>query len=302
MPASNLPDSYASLSIPDILLAHHPPSSPSVTPVITVSLHRPSARNGFTDRMATSLITAFNLLSSDPRVKAVVLASADPENKMFCAGMDLNATHGLVDKAADYRDAGGRVALAIYSCSKPVVAAINGSAVGIGITMTLPANIRVASSSAKIGFVFARRGATMEACSSFFLPRLIGMSRALHLTSTGAVYPATDRLLGDLFSEVVASDQVLPTALRIADEIAGNVSIMSSRLMKDMTYRCPATPEEAHLLESRLFHGLAKAEDSQEGRVSFLEKRQPDFKMTMDDAPESYPWWTPIDLRVKSKI
>ncbi|KAF4504362.1 hypothetical protein G6O67_008520 [Ophiocordyceps sinensis] len=304
MPPPNLPDSYTSLSLPALRLSHHPPSSPTVTPVIVVSLHRPSALNAFTDTMANSLVAAFNMLSDDPRVRAVVLASSDPANKTFCVGMDFNdkGETPFVDKAELHRDQGGRVALAMYSCNKPVVAAINGSAVGVGITMTLPANIRVASRDAKVGFVFGRRGLCLEACSSFFLPRLVGASKALHLVSTAAVYHASHKLFSDLFSDVVAPDQVLPTALAIADDIAANVSPVASRVIKDMIYRAPATPEEAHLLESKLFHALVLGEDAQEGRASFLEKRRPDFKATMDDAPSWFPWWSPVDVRVKPKI
>jgi len=297
-----LPESYASLPFSTIRLSHHPASSPSVTPVVVVSLHRPAALNGFTDEMADELVSAFSTLSSDPRVRAVVLASSDPKNKIFCVGMDFNQRHDLPPRAEDHRDSGGRVALAVYNCVKPVVAAINGSAVGIGITMTLPANIRVASRDAKVGFVFARRGFIMEACSSFFLPRLVGASRALHLVSTGAVYPASHKLFGELFSEVVAPDEVLPTALGIADDIAANVSTKAARVMKDLIYRGVESPEEAHLLDSRVFHGMALSEDAKEGKESFLQKRKPEFKATMADAPSSYPWWTPVDVRVKPKI
>ncbi|KAM4058549.1 enoyl-CoA hydratase/isomerase domain-containing protein [Hirsutella rhossiliensis] len=304
MSPSTLPDSYTTLSLPALRFAHHPPSSASVTPVIVVSLHRPAARNAFTDTMANSLVAAFNMLSDDPRVRAVVLASSDPASKTFCVGMDFNDAGDapLVEKAELHRDQGGRVALAMYSCAKPVVAAVNGSAVGVGITMTLPANVRIASRGAKVGFVFGRRGFCMEACSSFFLPRLVGASKALHLVSTAAVYPAEHKLFSDLFSDVVAPDQVLPTALAIADDMAANVSPVASRLMKDMIYRAPATPEDAHLLESRLFHALILGDDAQEGRASFLQKRRPDFKATMDDAPAWYPWWSPVDVRVKPKI
>ncbi|UNI23419.1 hypothetical protein JDV02_009238 [Purpureocillium takamizusanense] len=300
--ADALPDSYASQRYSTIRLSHHPDSSPSVTPVVVVSLHRPAALNGFTDEMADELAAAFAALSADPRVRAVVLASSDPRNKTFCVGMDFNERYPMPDRAEDHRDSGGRLALAIYNCVKPVVVAINGSAVGIGMTMTLPADVRVASRDAKVGFVFARRGFIMEACSSFFLPRLIGTSRALHLLSTGAVYPASHKLFGELFSEVVAPDEVLPTALAIADDIAANVSTKAARIMKDLIYRGADSPEGAHLLESRVFHGMALGEDAKEGKESFLQKRKPDFKATMADAPSTYPWWSPVDVRVKPKI
>ncbi|KAK7398383.1 hypothetical protein QQX98_012250 [Neonectria punicea] len=303
-PPPSLPDNYSTFSLPTLQLSHHPPSSPTVTPVIVVKLHRPSARNAFTDDMANSLIRAFDTLSADPRVKAVVLTSSDDTNRFFCAGMDFNSSHGIGPTRDTHRDAGGQVSLALYRCAKPVIAAINGSAVGVGITMTLPANIRVASRDAKIGFVFGRRGFNMEACSSFFLPRLVGTSKALHLTTTGAVYSATHRLFDDLFSEVVAPEEVLPTALKIAEEIAANVSGVASMVMKDMIYRGPGSPEEAHLLESTVFFDLFHGADSKEGVESFLKKRLPDFKATMEsDAPVVYPWWTPVDIKKpKSKI
>ncbi|KAF4461345.1 enoyl- hydratase [Fusarium albosuccineum] len=299
---SPFPDSYASLSLPTLQLFHHPASSSSVTPVIVIKLHRPEARNAFTDTMAASLSKALNLLSEDPRVRAIVLTSSDPKNRMFCAGMDFNEEHALGKDAADHRDSGGMVTLPMYHCAKPVIVAMNGSAVGVGITMTLGANIRVVSRDAMVGFVFGRRGFSMEACSSFFLPRLIGTSRALHLTTTGGVYPATHKLFDGLFSEVVAPEEVLPTALKIADEIAANVSGVSARVMKDMIYRSVSSPEEAHLLESKIFWHLFTGKDAKEGMQSFLEKRKPEFTGTMEkNAPSAWPWWTPVDIR-RSKL
>lgn len=298
-----LPESYNTLAIPTLKFSHHPASSTAVTPVIILYLDRPKDRNGFTDTMAASLEQAYAVLSADPRVKCVVLASSDPSNRFFCAGMDFNAKHAFGPTVDTHRDSGGKVSLAMYHCSKPVIAAINGSAVGVGITMTLPANIRIVSQDAKIGFVFGRRGFNMEACSSFFLPRLVGTSKALHLVTTGAVYPATHKLFSDLFSEVVPADQVLPTALKIADEVAENVSGVASRMMKDLIYRGASSPEETTLLESKVFHDLYVGRDSKEGIESFMQKRKPDFKATLEeDAPSAWPWWTPIDVRVRSKI
>ncbi|KAL7786305.1 putative enoyl-CoA hydratase/isomerase [Trichoderma ceciliae] len=301
--APDLPSSYNAFTLPTLQFSHHPASSASVTPVIIVKLHRPSAHNAFTQEMARSLIAAYSLLSSDPRVRAIVVTSSDAKNKIFCAGMDFNAGGESSPSADEHRDEGGQVSLALYRCSKPVVVAINGSAVGVGITMTLAANIRVASKDAKIGFVFGRRGFCLEACSSFFLPRLVGSSKALHLATTGGVYPASHKLLDGLFSEVVEADQVLPTALRMADEIAGNVSLVSATVMKNQIYRTPASPEEAHLVESKMFYSLVKSNDAKEGIESFLQKRQPEFKGTMDgDAPPGYPWWAPVDTRLISKL
>jgi enoyl-CoA hydratase/carnithine racemase len=152
---------------------------------------------------------------------------------------------------------GGRVALAIHHCRKPVIGALQGSAVGIGITMTLPMTIRVAYKDAKIGFVFARRGLVMEACSSYFLPRLIGMSKALHLVTTGAVYKASDALLGGLFSELCETpEQVLPKALDIAEEVVQNTSTVSTYLMKEMMWRDTGSAEGQHLLDSKVIYEM----------------------------------------------
>lgn len=301
---SDLPASYNTLSLPDILLSHHPQTSPTVTPIIILKLHRPAARNAFTDQLASSLIKAFNLLSSDPRVKCIVLTSSDASNKIFCAGMDFNAKNETFGPTIrEHRDGGGQVTLAMHRCNKPIVAAINGSAVGVGITMTLPCAVRVASQQAKIGFVFGRRGFNMEACSSFYLPRLIGTSKAVHLVTTGSVYPASHHLLSSLFSEVVPPTEVLPRALSIAEEIAGNVSTVAARVMRDMIYRGPSSPEEAHLLESRVFYDLYNGKDSTEGVQSFLEKRAPSFESTMEkDAPSAWPWWDELKVEGKSKL
>ncbi|KXH43926.1 enoyl-CoA hydratase/isomerase [Colletotrichum simmondsii] len=297
---STLPTSYNTLSLPQITLSHHPASSPSPTPVILLTLNRPSARNAFTDEMASSLAKAYTLLSTDPRVKAIVLTGSDPSNKTFCAGMDLHNRVRLPSHRDAHRDTGGLVALAMHNCSKPIIAAINGSAVGVGITMALPASIRIVSRDAKIGFVFARRGFNMEACSSFYLPRLIGAGPALHLCTTGGVYPATSPLLRNLFSEIVAPDEVLPRALAVAEDVAANVSTVAVRVMRDMILRSPASPEEAHLLESKIFFDLFSGKDSKEGMESFMEKRAPRFEATMEkDAPTAYPWWKEVDIKAK---
>lgn len=303
MATNTHPSSYNSLAFQTINVSHVPPSAPSPTPVILITLNRPHAHNAFTNQMSDDLVKIFDTLSSDDRVRAIVLTGA---GRMFCAGADLDAGRGLsqnnVDTNKTHRDSGGRTALSIYRCQKPVIAAINGSAVGIGITMTLPASIRIASNKAKIGFVFARRGLIMEAASSFFLPRLVGLSRAMHLTTTGSVYPATDPLLRELFSEVVDPEKVLPRALELADEIAKNTSIVSTQVMKELMWRNPGTPEEAHLLDSKLIFEMFAGPDKLEGVMSFLEKRKAEFKGTMkDNAPSAFPWWTPIDVKAPGK-
>jgi enoyl-CoA hydratase/carnithine racemase len=299
----SFPQSYASLPFQHIRLSHVPASSPAPTPVILITLYRPGKHNAFTNIMTQDLETAFSLLSLDPRVKAIVVTGHD---KMFCAGADLDGGQGLSyanDTARTHRDGGGRVTLAIHRCTKPVIAAINGSAVGVGITMTLPMNIRVVSERAKIGFVFARRGIVMEAASSFFLPRLIGLSRAMHLITTGSVYPATDPLFRELFSEILPPEKVLPRALEIADDVARNTSAVSTHLMKDLMWRNPGTAEATHLLDSKILLELFDGKDKKEGVDSFLQKRAPDFKGNMvDNAPAVWPWWEPVDTKVPESV
>jgi enoyl-CoA hydratase/carnithine racemase len=297
-----LPSSYTSLPFQHIRLSHVPRSSPTPTKVILVTLYRPGKHNAFTDTMTNDLETAFDLLSLDPRVKAIVVTG---HGKMFCAGADLNSGNGLSykdDTLRTHRDGGGRVTLAIHRCTKPVIAAINGSAVGVGITMTLPMSIRIVSERAKIGFVFARRGIVMEAASSYFLPRLIGLSRAMHLVTTGSVYPATHPLLSQLFSEVLPEEKVLDRALEIAADVAENTSGVSTALMRDLMWRGPGTAEGTHLLDSKMLLELFDGKDKKEGIDSFLEKRKPEFKGNMgDNAPSVWPWWEGVDTRVPDR-
>lgn len=169
--------------------------------------------------------------------------------------------------------------------------------------MTLPMAIRIVSEKAKIGFVFARRGIVMEAASSYFLPRLIGLSRAMHLVTTGEVLPATHPLLRELFSEVLPEERVLRRALELADDIAKNTSAVSTTLMRDLMWRGPGTAEGTHLLDSKILLELFEGKDKKEGIESFLKKRQPDFKGTMEEnAPTVWPWWEKIDIGVPAKI
>lgn len=186
----------------------------------------------------------------------------------------------------------------MHNCQKPTIIAINGPAAGFGITFTLPATIRIAYLSAKISFAFARRGLTMEAASSYFLPRLVGMSRALHLVTTGATYTASDPLLTQLFSELLPTpEDTVSRALAIATEIAAQTSIVSTKVMRDLMYRGPSTAEEAHLLDSKIFLEMLRSKDSGEGMKSFMQKREPDFKGTMkEDAPLDWPWWAPLNV------
>ncbi|KAI9820100.1 MAG: hypothetical protein M1832_003807 [Thelocarpon impressellum] len=293
------PASYASLPWRQIRVSHVPASSTTVTKVILVTLYRPGKHNSFTDTMAADMVHAFSLFDIDDRVKAVVVTG---DGNMFCAGADLEVGLKVGEHAVrEHRDSGGSTVLAIHRCRKPTIAAINGSAVGVGMTMTLPMSIRVVSAKAKVGFVFARRGIVMEACSSFFLPRLIGYSRALHLTTTGATFPASSPLLSDLFSEIVPSaEAVLPRAVELAQDIADNTSTVSTYLMREMMWRNPGSAESTHLLDSRILYDLLTKKDKEEGINAFLEKRPVNFTGTVDrDGPEAYPWWEPVDVSVK---
>ncbi|TKA41478.1 hypothetical protein B0A54_06365 [Friedmanniomyces endolithicus] len=294
-PKLPLPSSYTSLPFTQIRLHHVPSTSQTITPTIILELHRPGKHNAFTETMMHELEHAFQLFDVDDRVKCIIVTG---HGRIFCAGADLDRGFvGGQEAFRDHRDGGGRVALAIHRCRKPVIGALQGSAVGIGITMTLPMSIRVAFKDAKIGFVFARRGLIMEACSSFFLPRLIGMSKAIHLTTTGSTYPASHPLLNTLFSETLDTPAaVLPRALEIAEEIVQNTSTVSSYLMRDLMYRDTGSAEGQHLLDSKLIYEMFGSKDNTEGVQSFLQKRPAKFVGSMQqDAPGSWPWYNPIE-------
>jgi len=270
--------------------------------VLTITLHRPDKLNAFTPTMCRELIDAFDQADRDDAVRAVIVTGA---GRGFCAGADLSSGGGTFDNARretidDHRDGGGLVTLRIYESIKPVIAAINGPAVGVGITMTLPMDIRIASSSARIGFVFARRGIVPEACSSWFLPRLVGISQAAEWVYTGRVFSAEEALQARLISRVVKPDDLLPTAQAIAREIADNTSAMSVALSRQLLWRMLGAdhPMEAHKLDSKCVYFMGRSEDAREGVTSFLEKRPPRFAMKPSTAmPGFYPWWPPRSFK-----
>ncbi|KAL9078263.1 MAG: hypothetical protein Q9157_002809 [Trypethelium eluteriae] len=302
----SLPSSYNTLPYKEIRISHHPPSSPTPTPIVILELYRPQKYNAFTGTMMSELESAFQLFDLDDRVKCIILTG---HGRMFCAGADLDTGFkGGEEKINDHRDGGGRVALAIHHCRKPTIAALNGSAVGVGITMTLPCALRIAAASANIGFVFARRGLVMEACSSFFLPRLIGWSRALRVVTTGATYRAdAEEVWGGLFAETmreegVNGEAVVRRAVRVAEEVVANTSVVSTALMRELMWRNPGTAEGTHLLDSRILYEMFSSADNKEGVKAFLEKRPVNFTGTMEqDAPAAYPWWNAIDISSKAK-
>jgi enoyl-CoA hydratase/carnithine racemase len=264
--------------------------------ILTLTLNRPEKLNAFTATMRDELVDAFDRADADDSVRAVVVTGA---GRAFCAGADLSAggsafDHSERESIEAHRDGGGLVTLRIFESKKPVIAAINGPAVGVGITMTLPMDVRIASSAARIGFVFARRGIVPEACSSWFLPRVVGISRAAEWVYTGRVFPAEEALAGGLVSRVVAPEALLETARALAREIADNTSAMSVALSRALLWRMLGAdhPMEAHQIDSRCIHWMGSSPDTAEGVTAFLQKRPARFTMRpSSDMPPFYPWW-----------
>ncbi len=271
----------------------------------TITLNRPEKLNAVTSVLIREMIAAFDAADADDSVRAVIVTGA---GRAFCAGADLSAGTQTFDGARrgrpevndEHRDGGGLVALRIYDLKKPVIAAINGPAVGFGVTMTLPMDIRIASSAARIGFVFTRRGVVPEACSTWFLPRLVGMQRAAEWIYTGRVFGAEEARAGGLVSRVVEPEALLPTARALAREIADNTSAVSVALARQMMWKLLSTdhPMEGHRLDSRGMDWTGRSADAREGIASFLEKRPPRFPLTVSrDMPPYYPWWTERPFR-----
>lgn len=264
-----------------------------------LTLQRPERLNAFTPRMMEELLTIFGEVDRNDEVRAVVVTGA---GRAFCAGADLSAggstfdseSHGSSAGLDGHRDGGGRVALAIHRCRKPVIGAINGAAVGVGITMTLPMDIRVVSERAKIGFVFTRRGIVPEACSSWFLPRIVGIAKASELCVTGRVFRADEEKESGLFNYVVSTEEVLPKAMQLAHEIADNTSAVSVALARALLWHGLGqdSPQLAHLTDSKCIYWAGGQRDCYEGVKSFLEKRPASFSMSAwKDMPDFYPWW-----------
>ena len=267
--------------------------------VMTVTLNRPDKLNALSRDMRHSLMAAIDQADDDDTVRALIITG---EGRAFCAGADLSRgdetfnyeKRGELRDDGLNRDGGGLVVLRLFECKKPVIAAINGPAVGFGATMTLPMDIRLASTEARIGFVFARRGVVPEACSSWFLPRIVGISQALQWTMSGRVFDAAEASQGGLVSEVVEPGQLLDRAHELAAEIADNTSAVSVAMIRQMMWRMLEAdhPMEAQKLDSRGMQQMGAAPDAREGITSFLEKRPPNFSMKPSaDMPEVYPWW-----------
>jgi enoyl-CoA hydratase/carnithine racemase len=280
--------------------------------VATITLNRPDRLNAFTTTMARELVAAFDATDTDDEVRVVIITGA---GRGFCAGADLGrggSTFDATDEAraaerADFetvggvpRDGGGYVSLRIAASRKPVIVAINGPAVGVGATMILPADIRLAAESAKFGFVFARRGLVPEAASSWFLPRVVGISKAMEWVATGRVFLAAEALAGGLVSQVVPDAELPATARSIAAEIVENTSAVSVALSRQMLWSMlgASTPWEAHRVDSAAIFRLGQAPDAVEGVTSFLEKRPPKFPGRVGDYLDVVPAWPtrPADM------
>ena len=249
--------------------------------------------------MLDELLAVLDQADADDAVRVLIVTGA---GRAFCAGADLSGgprtfdrvARGLGEAPGAHEDGGGRVTLRIFDMKKPLIAAINGPAVGFGITMTLPMDIRIASTAARIGFVFARRGVVPEACSTWFLPRLVGPSQAAEWVYTGRVFPAEEALAGRLVSRVVPPEQLLPVARELAREIAQNTSAISVALSRQLMWRLLGAdhPMEAHRLDSRCMDWTGRSADAHEGVSSFLEKRPARFTLRPSaDMPPFYPWW-----------
>jgi enoyl-CoA hydratase/carnithine racemase len=278
--------------------------------VATITLDRPDRLNAFTVTMQRELCAAIDAVDADPEVRAVVVTG---RGRAFCAGADLGggdatfdyggaraAAAGVVREAdGRHRDEGGIVALRFFSCAKPVIGAINGAAVGVGITMALPFDVRLASATARFGFVFARRGIVPEACSSWFLPRVVGISRAMEWCATGRVFGAEEALAGGLVRSIHEPDALLPAAYELADEIATQTSAVSATVTRALLWRMLGEPHPmaAHRIDSALLEALGRGADVREGVTSFLEKRLPQFPdLVPADLPAPYPWWEDPDF------
>jgi len=269
--------------------------------IATITLHRPEKMNAFTRDMADEIMSALDEADGDDEVRAIIFTGS---GRAFCAGADLTPASGRApfssgDEISDYsderiRDYGGRLTLRIYKCLKPVIAAVNGAAVGIGATMLLAMDMRLASEHAKFGFVFARRGIVPEAASSWFLPNLVGRAQALEWCMTGRVFGTDEALKGGLVRSVHAADDLLPAARTLAREIAENTAPVSVALTRHMLWRIPAEPHpmEGHKIDSRGIYTRSKTADAKEGIASFLEKRDATFPDKVSrDMPDYFPWW-----------
>jgi enoyl-CoA hydratase/carnithine racemase len=269
--------------------------------IATITLNRPDQLNAFTGRMMVEMIDAFDQTDADDDVRAVIVTGA---GRGFCAGADLSGGGATFDTDAQGarrektsgvpRDGGGLLTLRIFDSKKPVIGAINGSAVGVGLTMTLPMDIRIAADDAKIGFVFAKRGLVPEAASSWFLTRAVGISRAMEWVATGRVFLAQEALDAGLVRSIHPKAELLDVARSLGREIAENTAPVSVALSRQMLWRMLGAdhPMEAHKIDSRAIDTRGRSEDVREGVTSFLEKRPASYPMKVSSGmPDWFPWW-----------
>ena len=277
--------------------------------IFTITINRPDKLNALNTQMIHELIDAFDVADADDAARAIIVTGA---GRSFCAGADLSGGGGTFDRAArpdrppvpngpdgkpdlsheNARDGGGRITLRIFNCRKPVIAAVNGAAVGIGATMLLPMDVRIASSDARFGFVFSQRGIVPEAASSWFLPRVVGIAQALEWCYSGRVFPAQEALDGRLVSRVVPPEELLPAARALARSFIDTTSPVSVALIRQMMWRTLAAghPMEAHRIDSRAMYHRGRSADVKEGIASFLEKRPPRFTDTVSGQWPELPW------------
>ncbi|MGK0173286.1 MAG: enoyl-CoA hydratase/carnithine racemase [Candidatus Azotimanducaceae bacterium] len=276
--------------------------------IATITLNRPKKMNAFTGTMMQEMIDAFDRSDADDNVRAVVMTGAG--DRAFCAGADLTPEDGKKPFASeeaveDYsdprvRDGGGLLTLRMYQSLKPVIGAINGAAVGVGATMLLPMDIRLASENARFGYVFARRGIAPDGAASWFLPNIVGRAQALEWCMTGRVFDAEEALKGGLVRSLHKPEELLDVAYSLAREIADNTAPVSVAVTRQMLWQLPSAshPMEAHKVDSRIIYRRAKSEDAKEGIASFLEKRTPEYPDRVStDLPDSFPWWDEPDYK-----
>jgi len=270
--------------------------------IATITLNRPEKMNAFTGTMMTELMDAFDRIDADDNVRAVVITGAG--DRAFCAGADLTPESGGGPFASDepvedysdprVRDGGGLLTLRMYQSLKPVIGAINGAAVGVGATMLLPMDIRVASEKARFGYVFTRRGIAPDGAASWFLPNIVGRAQALEWCMTGRIFDAEEALKGGLVRSLHQPEQLLDVAYTLAREIVDNTAAVSVAVTRQMLWQLPAAdhPMAAHKVDSRIIFSRAKSADAKEGIASFLEKRSPEYPdKVSSDLPDAFPWW-----------
>ena len=268
--------------------------------VLTLTIDRPEQRNTITYGVLDELLDAFARADADDDVRVVVVTGA---GGFFSAGTDLSGSSGGYGPDAGgfkplrggSRDVGGELALRVFGSTKPVIAAINGTAVGIGVTMVLPMDVRIAAEDARFGLPFTRRGIVPESCATWFLPRIVGIATAVDWAITGRIFPAAEALASGLVRELVPAGEVLPRALEVASEIAAHTSPVSVALTRQLMWRQLGAPDplSANRLESQALLALGTRADAAEGVAAFRQKRTPQFPLRVSrDLPDLYPWWT----------